>query len=146
MTTGKNKQIHKQTFTYFAAKLSFLQHCSLQSCLCLYAASCVCLPTPHEIIPVTPTWALLPLSWWGLSVKVKVLVPQLCPTLCDPVDSSLSGSSVFGILQVTIQVGLPFPSPGDLPDTGIKPGSPALQMDSLRSEPPGKPWMNPWVL
>ena len=30
--------------------------------------------------------------------------------------------------------GLPFPSPGDLPDPGIKPGSPALQVDSLPSE------------
>ena len=35
--------------------------------------------------------------------------------------------------------GLPFPSPGDLPNPGIKPGSPALQVDSLSSEPPGKP-------
>ena len=35
--------------------------------------------------------------------------------------------------------GLPFPSPGDLPDPGIKPGSPALQADSLPVEPPGKP-------
>ena len=35
--------------------------------------------------------------------------------------------------------GLPFPSPGDLPDPGIKPGSPALQADALTSEPPGKP-------
>ena len=35
--------------------------------------------------------------------------------------------------------GLPFPSPGDLPDPGIEPGSPALQVDSLPSEPPGKP-------
>ena len=35
--------------------------------------------------------------------------------------------------------GLPFPSPGDLPDPGIKSGSPALQADSLPSEPPGKP-------
>ena len=34
--------------------------------------------------------------------------------------------------------GLPFPSPGDLPDQGIKPMSPALQADSLPSEPPGK--------
>ena len=34
---------------------------------------------------------------------------------------------------------LPFPSPGALPDTGIKPKSPALQADSLQSEPPGKP-------
>ena len=35
--------------------------------------------------------------------------------------------------------GLPFPSSGDLPDTGIKPRSPTLQGDSLSSEPPGKP-------
>ena len=34
--------------------------------------------------------------------------------------------------------GLPFPSPGDLPDPGIEPGSPTLQADSLPSEPPGK--------
>jgi len=35
--------------------------------------------------------------------------------------------------------GLPFPSPEDLPDPGIEPGSPALQADALLSEPPGKP-------
>ena len=35
--------------------------------------------------------------------------------------------------------GLPFPSPGDLPDPGIEPGSPALPADALPSEPPGKP-------
>ena len=34
--------------------------------------------------------------------------------------------------------GLPFPSPGDLPDSGIEPGSPALQADALPSESPGK--------
>ena len=34
---------------------------------------------------------------------------------------------------------LPCPSPGDLPDPGIEPRSPALQADSLQSEPPGKP-------
>ena len=35
--------------------------------------------------------------------------------------------------------GLPFPSPGDLPDPGIEPGFPALEADALTSEPPGKP-------
>ena len=35
--------------------------------------------------------------------------------------------------------GLPFPSPGDLPNPGIKPRSPTLQADALTSEPPGKP-------
>ena len=35
--------------------------------------------------------------------------------------------------------GLAFPSPGDLPDSGIEPKSPALQADALTSESPGKP-------
>ena len=35
--------------------------------------------------------------------------------------------------------GLPFPSPGDLPNPGVEPGSPALQADTLPPEPPGKP-------
>ena len=35
--------------------------------------------------------------------------------------------------------GLPFPSPGDLPDPGIEPGSPTLQAESLPAEPQGKP-------
>ena len=35
--------------------------------------------------------------------------------------------------------GLPLPSPGDLPDPGVEPSSPALQADSIPSEPPGKP-------
>ena len=34
--------------------------------------------------------------------------------------------------------GLPFPSPGDLPDPGIEPGFPTLEADALTSEPPGK--------
>ena len=34
---------------------------------------------------------------------------------------------------------MPFPSPGDLPDPGIEPGSPAWQADALPFEPPGKP-------
>ena len=36
--------------------------------------------------------------------------------------------------------GLPFPSPGDLPNPGIEPGSPALQANTVTSEPPGKPY------
>ena len=36
--------------------------------------------------------------------------------------------------------GLPCPSPGDLPNSGIESGSPALQADSFLSEPPGKPF------
>ena len=104
---------------------------------------------------------------------------QSCPTLCDPMDCSLLGSSVHGILQARIlewvafpspghlpnpgsnpdlphcrQIlyhlshqgnqeywsGWPIPSPGDLPEAGIKLWSPALQADSLPAELPGKPY------
>ena len=72
-------------------------------------------------------------------VVVIVSVAQLCSALCDPVDCSPPGSSVHGILQAGILEWVAFPSPGDLPDPGIKPQSPALQAESLPSEPPGKP-------
>ena len=42
--------------------------------------------------------------------------------------------------------GLPFPPPGDLPDPGIKPGSPALQANSLPTEPRESPWCYRQVL
>ena len=67
------------------------------------------------------------------------LVTQLCLTLCDPRDCSLPGSSVHGNLQARTLEWVACPPPGDLPDPGIEPGSPALQMGSLPSEPPGKP-------
>ena len=43
----------------------------------------------------------------------------------------------MGISRQDYLNGLPFPSPGDLPDPGIEPRSPALQADSLPSQPPG---------
>ena len=45
-------------------------------------------------------------------------------------------SPSMGFSRQEYQSGLPFPSPGDLPDPGIKPRSPELQADALRSEPP----------
>ena len=70
-------------------------------------------------------------------VCVCVLVAQLCLTLCDPMDCSLSGSSVHEIFQPRILEWVS--SPADLPDSGIKLRSPKLQGNSLPSEPPGKP-------
>ena len=67
---------------------------------------------------------------------VKVLVAQSCPALYNPLDSSPLTSSVHGILQAIILEWVAIPSPGDLPDPGIEPRSPALQADSLPSEPP----------
>ena len=43
----------------------------------------------------------------------------------------------MGFFKQEYWSGLPFPSPGDLPNGGIEPRSPALQADSLPSEPPG---------
>ena len=62
-------------------------------------------------------------------VQTKVLVPQWYPTLCDPRDCSPPGASVPGILQARILEWVVTPSPGSLPDPGIKPGFLALQVD-----------------
>ena len=53
-------------------------------------------------------------------------------------DCNLSGSSDHEIFQARMLEGLPFPSPGDLPNPEIEAGSPALQADALPSEPPRK--------
>ena len=60
-------------------------------------------------------------------VHAKLL--QLCPTLCNPVDYNLPGSSIYGILQARKMDWVPCLPPGDLFNPGIKPPvslSPAL--------------------
>ena len=64
---------------------------------------------------------------------MKVKIAQLCPTLCDLIDYTVT------ILQARILEWVAFPSPEDLPNPGIEPRSPALQVDSLPAEPQGKP-------
>ena len=66
-------------------------------------------------------------------------VAKSCLTLCDSMDCSPPGFSVYGILQVRIWSGLPFPCPADLSDPGIKPASPALAADSLPLSHLGRP-------
>ena len=68
-----------------------------------------------------------------------MLVAQLCPTLCDPMDCSSPGFSFMGFSSQEEESGLTFPSPGDLPDPGIEPQSPVLEADSLPTELTGKP-------
>ena len=70
-------------------------------------------------------------------LKAETKVTQSCPTLCDPMDCNLQGSSIHGIFQARVLEWVAFPSPGDLPDPGIEPRSPALQADTLPSELPG---------
>ena len=69
----------------------------------------------------------------------QMLVTHVCmlshvQLFATPMDCKLPGSSVHRILQQEYWSGLPFASPGDLPDPGIEPGSPALQADSLPTE------------
>ena len=71
-----------------------------------------------------------------------VLVAQSCLTLCNRRDCSSPGSSVHGILQTRILEWVAISFPGDLPGPGMEPRFPALQVDSLPSEPLGKPLGN----
>ena len=57
-------------------------------------------------------------------------VTQSCPTLCDPMDCSLLGSSTMGFSRQEHWSELLVPSPGDPPDPGIKPGSPSGPLQS----------------
>ena len=66
-------------------------------------------------------------------------VVQSCPTLCDPMNVTYQAPWSMGFSKQEYLSGLPFPSPSDLPNPGIEPGSPALQTGALPSEPPGKP-------
>ena len=76
---------------------------------------------------------------------VKVLVAQLYPILFNPIatpwtvvhQSALS----MGFSRQEYWSGLPCPPPGDLPNPGSKPASPALYAVSLSSVPPGKPYI-----
>ena len=74
---------------------------------------------------------------WHAAVCMKSL--QLCRLLLTPQTVARQAPLSMGFSRQEHWSGLPFPSPGDLSDTGSGPRSPALQADSLPSEPPGKP-------
>ena len=95
-------------------------------------------PLPRDLLHpgIKPESLALQVILYLLSHRVLCLVSRSCPTLCNPIDCSLPGSSVHG------------DSPGKNTgmgchaihaDPGIKPRSPALKVDSLLPEPPGKP-------
>ena len=68
------------------------------------------------------------------------LVAELCPSLCEPKDCCLTGSSVCGISQASVlSEWVAISPPGNLSNSGIKPASPALAGGFLTAEPPRKP-------
>ena len=71
--------------------------------------------------------------------KVKVKSLSHVRLSVTPWTVAYQASQSMGFSRQDYWIGLPFPSPGDLPDPGIEPGSPTLQADALPSEPPRKP-------
>ena len=73
------------------------------------------------------------------SVKVKVKSLSRVRLFVTPWTVGYQASPSMGFSRQEYWSGLPFPSPGDLPNPGIEPGSPAFQADALTAEPAGKP-------
>ena len=71
-----------------------------------------------------PEWSSAKLSFFRSLLGSEV--SQLCPTLCNPMDCSPPGSPSMGFSRQEYWSGLPFRSPGDIPNPGIEPRSPAL--------------------
>ena len=85
-------------------------------------------PLPYMLI------CPLPGSRDGINYACCCLVTKSCPTLCNPHQAPLS----MGFFRQEYWSGLPFPSPGDLPDSWIEPTSLVLAGRFFTTEPPGK--------
>ena len=72
-------------------------------------------------------------------VCVLAQLLQSCLTLCNPMDCIPQAPLSVEFSRHTYWSGLPCPPPGELPDPGIEPKSPVVQVDSLPTEPPRKP-------
>ena len=108
-----------------------LRGCGTTNEECLTDVDC-----KYEAIPHGLSWE----HHSGLSGAFRVPA-QSCPTLCDPLDCSLPGSSVHGIFRQDYWSGLPFPPSGDLLDPGIvlkSLASPALVGGFFTTGPSGK--------
>ena len=74
----------------------------------------------------------------GKKMRVKVKLLSCVRLFETPWTVAHQAPLSMGFSRQEYWSGVPFPSPGDLPNPGIKPGSPALRADVLSSEPPGK--------
>ena len=95
--------------------------------------------TPGILQRRTLEWVAISFSSaWKWKMKVKSL--SCVQLLATPWTAAYQAPLSMGFSRQECWSGLPFPSPGDLPDPGIEPRSPALQADALPSEPPGQFW------
>ena len=81
------------------------------------------------------------LTYFLRNVVVKVKSLSLVRLFATPWTVSYQAPPSMGFSRQEHWSGLPLPSPGDLPNPGIKPGSPALEADTLTSEPPGNMYL-----
>ena len=89
-----------------------------------------------------PAWAtnIFPFLYHFTFFKVKVKSFSCVWLFGTPLTVAYQASPSMGFSRQEYWNGLPFPSPGDLPDPGIKSRSPRLEADTLTSEPPRKPF------
>ena len=80
---------------------------------------------------------LLFIYYFQVSERKKVKYLSRVQLFATPWTVAYQAPPSMGFSWQEYWSGLPFPSPGDLPNPGIEPGSPALQADALPSEPPG---------
>ena len=107
-----------------------------------------CLKTGDGTSPVVPRLFSWPVTSDSLRLQhprppvpceVKVRLLSRVRLFATPWTVAYQASLSLGFSRQEYWSGLPFPSPGALPDPGIKPGSPAPEADALTFEPPGKP-------
>ena len=127
--------IHVNLFLQLLLSYLFAHFCLL----------CFCFLFPLSLLSVGLIVFHIPLySRTSLLVWKSWCAAQSCPTLCDPMNCSLPGSSVHGILQAGILkwVAISFSRGSSWP--GIAPEPPALWKESSPSEPQGSPEVGSW--
>ena len=116
----------KSLLQYHSSKASILRHSAF-----------FIVQFSHPYVTTGKTIALTRQTFVG-KVKVKVKLHSRVQLFETPWTVAHQAPLSIAFSRQKYWSGLPFPSPGDLPDPGIEPRSPTLQADALTSEPPGK--------
>ena len=93
-----------------------------------------------DVVYITSAWTDISQFFNDHAVKSEVKSLSRVQVFATPWTVAYQAPQSMEFSRQEYWSGLPFPSPGDLPDPGTEPGSPALQADALPSEPAGKPY------